>query len=484
MRIDYKYKDQFSMVLLILLDVITFYGSLMLAYLTRRFFDILFPRAISFEFPLSHFFQFWWMPVIFIIFFAYERLYVKRLSFWDETKELIKAVTISMIIILAIVTLGKLTERISRLTLLFLWTYSLFLFPLLKLSGKKALYRIGLWQENVIVIGAGNAGMEIVRGINKEPHFGYNIIGFLDDAEEKTGREVEIAGRLYKIFGKIKYFRKFVSLLNVSTIIVAIPSLSLKRMATITSMIQQYTKRVLLVPDLKGVALLNTELYHLFMQQLFLLKINNNLKSPFNRFVKKSFDLALSVFFLPALLLIIAIIGILIKLDSQGPVFFMQERIGKNRKIFRCIKFRTMYMNSDEMLNRHLSGNNDALEEWNKYKKLRDYDPRLTKVGKLLRRMSLDELPQIFNVLRGEMSLFGPRPYLPSEEKEMRDYMDLILLTTPGITGLWQVSGRNELKFEDRLKLDAWYVLNWSLWFDIVILFKTIKVVLNREGAY
>jgi undecaprenyl-phosphate galactose phosphotransferase len=131
-----------------------------------------------------------------------------------------------------------------------------------------------------------------------------------------------------------------------------------------------------------------------------------------------------------------------------------------------------------------LENNGEALAQWNKYKKLKDYDPRLTKIGKFLRRTSLDELPQIFNVLKGEMSLFGPRPYLPDEECEMNDCIDLILLTRPGITGLWQVSGRNELAFKDRLKLDAWYVLNWSLWLDIVILFKTIRVVLSREGAY
>ncbi len=131
-----------------------------------------------------------------------------------------------------------------------------------------------------------------------------------------------------------------------------------------------------------------------------------------------------------------------------------------------------------------LKKNPGAKEDWIKYKKIRGDDPRVTKMGKFLRKWSLDELPQVWNVLRGDMSLVGPRPYLPREEMDMKDYKDYILFTKPGITGLWQVTGRNKLLFKDRLKLDTWYVLNWSLWLDIVILFKTVKVVLKREGAY
>ncbi len=484
MQVLRNLKNIVSVFSLIFLDIVAFYSSLTLAFYTRKFIEVLFPDIKTLIFSLPYFLSFCWIPLIFIAFITYERLYIKRLSFWDETKELIKAITIAIVITLAIVTLGKMTDKISRLTILFLWMYSLFLFPLFKLFGKKMLCKVGLWRENVIIIGAGSAGRETVKGLNREIHFGYNIIGFLDDADEKIGKSIQVDNREYKVFGKTKYFKKFVNLLNVSTVIIAIPSLSLKEISGITSTVQQYTKRVLLVPDLKGIALLNTELHHLFMQQLFLLKINNNLKSPFNRLIKRSSDLILSALSLPFLLPLIAVIGALIKLDSHGPVFLIQDRIGKNKRIFKCIKFRTMHVNSDEIFKSYLKGNDEALEQWNKYKKLRDYDPRLTKIGKFLRRTSLDELPQIFNVLKGDMSLFGPRPYLPDEEGEMNNYIDLILLTSPGITGLWQVSGRNALAFNDRLKLDAWYVLNWSLWLDIVILFKTIRVVLSREGAY
>jgi undecaprenyl-phosphate galactose phosphotransferase len=473
-----------GIVSLILFDVLAFYSALFLAYFTRTSLNTFFTGLAPLKFPLSHFFQFWWMPLTFLVFIAHEGLYVKRVPFWDEAKKMIRALTVSVTVVLAITTLGKETEAVSRLTLLLLGCYSTVLFPIVRFAGKRILYRAGLWKENLIILGAGKAGVEIAKGIDNERHLGYNIIGFLDDDKEKIGRKISVNNKKYKVFGKVRNFKKFLVFLNISTIVIAIPSLSVEELSKLTNNVQKYTKRVLLVPDLKGIALVNTELHHFFVQQLFLLKINNNLKSLSNKFIKRTFDIVFSVLFLPVLLFIIGIIGIAIRLDSPGSLFLIQDRLGKDGKIFKCIKFRTMYMNCEEIFGKYLKGNNEAAEEWIKYRKLREYDPRVTKAGLFLRKTSLDELPQIFNVLTGRMSLFGPRPYLPSEEADMKDYRDLILLTQPGITGLWQVSGRNELAFEDRLKLDAWYVLNWSLWLDIVILFKTIKVVLCREGAY
>ncbi len=200
--------------------------------------------------------------------------------------------------------------------------------------------------------------------------------------------------------------------------------------------------------------------------------------------MRRAIDVVFALCTLPVLLFAACIIGLAIRIDSPGPAFIGQSRMGRNKKLFKCIKFRTMYLNGDELLEAHLARNKDAAGEWRTYKKLRGHDPRVTRVGKFLRKTSLDELPQFLNILRGEMTLFGPRPYMPCEEKDMDGYIDVILMALPGITGLWQVSGRNRLTFQDRLQLDAFYVRNWSLWLDIVIFFKTIKVVLHREGAY
>jgi len=484
MRLGNRNKELICVAALILIDILAFYAALSSAFFTRKLLNIFFTGLVTFDFSLGYYLRFWWMPLIFIIAIAYEKLYIKRLALWDETREMIKAVTASVIVIFAIVSLGKLSNVISRLVIAFLWFYGLVLFPSLRLFGKKTLSAIGLWLENVIIIGAGNTGIEIAKGIMREAHLGYKIIGFLDDAEEKKGLEIRIDNMTYKVFGKSGHFRKFVNLLHISTVIIAIPSLSLQKMTELTSAVQRYTKSVLLVPDLKGIALLNTELYHLFMQQLFLLKTNNNLKSLFNRFVKRGFDLAVAILFFPLFFLIVGVIGILVKIDSRGPAFYSNLCIGQKGKSIRVYKIRTMYLDAREKLKEFLEKDQSAREEWGTFYKLKN-DPRVTRIGKWLLGLSLDELPQIINIIKGDMSLVGPRPVLQEEiDYYYKEYADYYFMVRPGMTGLWQTSGRNVINYDLRVKLDTWYVLNWSLWYDIVILVKTIKVVLNKEGAY
>jgi undecaprenyl-phosphate galactose phosphotransferase len=456
---------------------------LLLAFYVRTIFINFFPKVIPLQFSLPYFLRIWWLPAIFLSFIAYERLYVRKLPFWDEMREILKTVTVATITILAVITLGSMSDKISRLTVLFLSCFVLLFFPLFRFFGKKFLHRIGLWKDTVIIIGAGTAGIATAKGINSDTHLGYHVIGFLDD-DETIGKEVSVDGVPYRVFGKIRHYRKFIKILDISTVIIAIPSLSVEKLAELTNTIQKHAKNILLVPDVKGVALTNTELHHLFMQQIFLLKISNNLKSPFNRFIKRCFDIAVSLVFMPLLLLIIGVLGFLIKLDSPGPVFYQHARVGRNGKPFGIFKFRSMYRDSRERLATILRTDARAKQEWDSSFKLKN-DPRITRMGNFLRKTSLDELPQIFNVLKGEMSLVGPRPVLAEElTKYYKEFTDYYHLVRPGITGLWQVSGRNDVNYDLRVRLDAWYVLNWSVWLDITILFKTISVVLQKEGAY
>ncbi|RVS29652.1 UDP-phosphate galactose phosphotransferase, partial [Klebsiella pneumoniae] len=166
-----------------------------------------------------------------------------------------------------------------------------------------------------------------------------------------------------------------------------------------------------------------------------------------------------------------------------GPAIYGHERIGKGGRPFKCLKFRSMVINSKEVLEELLICDPKARQEWNATFKLKN-DPRITKIGAFLRRTSLDELPQLFNVLKGDMSLVGPRPIITAELERYNDEVDYYLLSKPGMTGLWQVSGRSDVDYETRVYLDAWYVKNWSMWNDIAILFKTISVVLRKDGAY
>lgn len=169
--------------------------------------------------------------------------------------------------------------------------------------------------------------------------------------------------------------------------------------------------------------------------------------------------------------------------ERKHGLFFTQDRIGKDGKSIKIYKYRSMVTGADKILEEMMAKDEKIREEYEKNKKLKD-DPRITKVGEFLRRTSLDEFPQFINVLKGEMSFVGPRPYLPREKKDMGEYYGKIIKSKPGITGMWQTHGRSETDFEERLELDEYYYRNWSLWLDIVIIIKTIKNVIGGKGAY
>ncbi|QNB47099.1 exopolysaccharide biosynthesis polyprenyl glycosylphosphotransferase [Thermanaerosceptrum fracticalcis] len=198
---------------------------------------------------------------------------------------------------------------------------------------------------------------------------------------------------------------------------------------------------------------------------------------------KRIFDLVVGFAALLVALPFMILIAIAIKIDSKGPVIFGHTRVGKDGKSFKCLKFRTMVMNSQEILDNLLLENPQLREEWEKDFKLKN-DPRITRVGHFLRKTSLDELPQLVNVIKGEMSLVGPRPIINKEVQKYGNYYEIYKAVLPGITGLWQVSGRNDIDYEERVQLDVRYVRNWSLWMDIKILIRTAGIVLGRKGAY
>jgi len=196
------------------------------------------------------------------------------------------------------------------------------------------------------------------------------------------------------------------------------------------------------------------------------------------RFLDVLGSLLIFLFISPFLL----ILGALIAIESPGPVVFSQERLGQNMRRFRVYKFRTMFNNAEPQLEKHLQENAEARAEYEKFHKLR-HDPRVTRVGKWLRRYSIDEFPQLWNVLRGEMSLIGPRAYMPAELGNIGEFAPVILRVKPGITGWWQVMGRHQTTFRQRLQLDEYYISNWSFWMDIYIVMKTVWVVLIASGA-
>lgn len=465
---------------LLIIDLLAFYTCTTIAWAFRSEVAISFvPDIPVFIFSYTHFILLWWIPIIYIFFLFYEKLYDNNLPFWDETRNIVKAITLATLTVMAIITLGKMSDRVSRLVLLAIWTSSIFIFPIFRLWGKKILYRAGIWRERVLILGAGNSGRLVMDGIGREKHMGYDVVGFLDDDDAKKGTFINNR----KVFGKIKYFPRYLNRLRIKTVIIAIPSLTSEKLSELTSSVQSYATNTMVIPDIKGIALLNTDLLHLFYEEIFLMSIKNNLKSLINRIIKRLFDISVSIVSMPLVLPVIGFLGLIIKLESPGPAIYAHDRIGKNGRIFRCYKFRTMQKDAEEKLKEILENNEQFRLEWEKNWKIRE-DPRTTKTGRFLRKTSLDELPQIFNVIWGDMSLAGPRPYLPREKDDIGKNFQIICSAKPGITGLWQVSGRSNTDYEYRVKLDSWYVMNWSLWLDIAILFKTVRVVFKMDGAY
>lgn len=238
---------------------------------------------------------------------------------------------------------------------------------------------------------------------------------------------------------------------------------------------------IALVPMLRGLPVVGFRQHYFLGHDVVMLVARTNLVRPVSRVLKTAFDqigAAVLVFLLAPLLLLLTM---LVRADG-GPALFRQRRIGAGGRVFECLKFRSMVVDADKLLRRLLASDPAAAQEWAASRKL-SKDPRVTRVGAFLRRSSLDELPQLFNVLRGEMSLVGPRPIVQAEVARYSDDIEYYYAARPGLTGLWQVSGRSDTSYQRRVKLDVWYVRNWTLWHDVAILFKTIPAVFLQRGA-
>lgn len=216
---------------------------------------------------------------------------------------------------------------------------------------------------------------------------------------------------------------------------------------------------------------------------IFGFSASNRLTRPFNLFIKRCIDLGILLLSSPVILPLVVLIAILVKCTSKGKIFYGHKRIGKNGKEITAWKFRSMVMDADKRLKELLENNPDMKREWDEHQKL-EHDPRITSIGKFLRKTSLDELPQLFNILLGEMSFVGPRPVTEPEREKYGDTFKYIFSVTPGLSGMWQISGRSSTGYDDRIFLDTFYIQNWSIWLDIWIILQTFIVVVTGKGAY
>jgi exopolysaccharide biosynthesis polyprenyl glycosylphosphotransferase len=333
--------------------------------------------------------------------------------------------------------------------------------------------RRGIGVKRVVIVGAGEVGRRVMRTVVARPDLGYEIVGYVDDNPDKGAGKI---GRFCG-YGSVDNLSGVIDEQAVDEVIITLPWNYHRRILGVLRACARRDIKARLVPDLFQLSLSRVEVGDL--GGLPLIEIQEIAFSRGELVIKRVIDLVGALLFLAVGWPLFLLIGIAIKLDSRGPVFFRQERVGENHARFRIFKFRTMVSDAERQLET-LRGQNEADGP---LFKIRD-DPRVTRVGRFLRKTSLDELPQLLNVIKGEMSLVGPRPPIPAEVEQYRAWHEKRLSVPPGLTGLWQVSGRSELTFDEMVLLDLYYIEHWSPWLDLLIVLRTVPKVLARDGAY
>lgn len=417
-------------------------------------------------------------PTIYLLFIAVLHPYSRRIQFYKVIQQLFYAVCYAGVAVIMVLYFGQLAATTSRLFVGLLWIFSFVNLVTFRYFFKKLLEKSNFMQIPVLIIGAGKTAEILVRGIAQDAGLGYKIVGFLEDGivESKVLQE-------YPVLGGFKDAESVIKKTGVQRVIIAAPGLEQEKLTSLIYRVQPLVKSLGVIPNLIGVPMGEIEVESLFDEKLMLLRITNNLAKPLNRFIKVVFDYTLTIIGTIAISPILLAVAIWIYKDSPGPVIFKHTRIGKDGKPFPCYKFRSMCVDAKEKLEELLANDPVARAEWERDFKLKN-DPRITKSGAFLRKTSLDELPQIFNVLRGEMSLVGPRPIIQEELERYGEHAADYLMVKPGITGMWQVSGRSDIDYAERVSLDSWYVRNWSVWIDVMLLWRTFDVVIRRKGAY
>jgi len=393
----------------------------------------------------------------------------------DEVALLFVGVTFSSLVLLGLLFLYR-ELWFSRLVIANAWWISFFLlgaFRVVIFSVNRALHQFGMGLKKTLILGAGEIGQTLVAKMVEDKGLGYIPVGFLDNNPLHLGK----AYRGVPVLGDLSKTKDFVKQLGVEEIIIADPSLPTEKILDVITECERLGVEFKLVPGI--LELIATRVDADELAGVPLLTISEIRLKGFNALLKRSLDLIVSTIALIILLPLFGLVAILIKLTSPGPVFFVQERVGLDGKIFKMFKFRSMIKEAEKIF--------PQLEPFSEVEghlfKMKE-DPRITPLGRFLRRYSIDELPQLINVFRGEMSLVGPRPPLPREVEKYNPWQRKRLRVRPGITGPWQISGRSLLPFEDMVRLDLYYIENWSLWLDFKILMRTIPVVLLGRGAY
>ncbi|MEG2172945.1 MAG: undecaprenyl-phosphate galactose phosphotransferase WbaP [Desulfovibrionaceae bacterium] len=448
------------MALLFSADVLILFTASLLAYLLRTLHS-----PISFHAYKEIFSLLLLGPLFYWISGAYQSI---ALPPHREIKQLSLATSLTFLVILAVLFTTKSADAYSRLVLMGAWGISIFALPLMRGYVRRRFARTSWWGRPLVICGQGPLVEDIWKSLANTPERGVcpvEILVIHDNDPLQSQKLAACAKRYYQ------------------PLILLSPPENNKAIA------------VSLIADagraFNGVLL--SPLYTPSDARLWVsprdlgtvvgLLVRQNLLDNRRLCVKRLSDIVLSLLGSLITVPLGGIIALCIRCDSSGPVLYTQKRIGQHGKTITVYKFRTMVANADAVLHEYLAHNPDLADEWKTDRKLRQ-DPRLTKVGRFLRKTSLDELPQLWNVLTGSMSLVGPRPIVEAEIKNYGPIFEEYCMVKPGITGMWQISGRNNTSYEERVRLDHYYVSNWSVWMDLWILARTVPVVIMGYGAY
>lgn len=354
--------------------------------------------------------------------------------------------------------------------------FAITLVPVFRAVARRAFCRMPWWGSEVAILGYCDSGRLLLKTLLNNPEIGLRPVAVLDDEPK---RYLDLGPDIVR--GPLSRCLKITRDHQISYGIVCMPSASREELLDIIERYGPSFTHLLVIPNLIGMSSLGICARE--VGGIVGLEVRHRLLTPFSRVVKRIIDLAIVIAVAP-LGVALVLLGIAaVKLQDGGPAFYASERVGRRGRPFKIWKLRSMVLNGDEVLTKYLKQHPAEEELWLRTQKIKD-DPRITRVGRFLRKTSIDELPQLWNVFTGKMSLVGPRPVLPQQVELYGPSFSLYKQVRPGITGLWQVSGRNELDFNERVRLDKYVIQNWSIWLDIYLLVRTIGVLLTARGAY
>ena len=401
-----------------------------------------------------------------LAFFGARGQYTARVPFWSEVGVALSGITAAILcdtfIKVAVYGAPYGSMMVVR------WLLLLPVLLALRQLARTTLDACGLWTLRTLVVGDHVAIDCATNALRSDSRLGYKIVGTEDVSDSRNCDHVQSLMTMMRTE-------------QAEFVVVAMGNETGAKERAIISALARERIMFALVPTFKGLPVLGFTPQYFFSHDILLLVCRINLARPFSRLVKHVFDQTVALLLLLLLSPLLLVLISMVRMDG-GRAFYGHKRVGANGLPFQCLKFRSMVVNADQILNALLKEDANARQEWAETQKLRD-DPRVTRIGRFLRKTSLDELPQLINVVRGEMSLVGPRPIVDAEVVRYGSDIDYYFGTRPGMTGLWQISGRSNASYARRVQLDVWYVRNWTLWHDIMILLKTLPAVLRKEGA-